>query len=358
LVFARVAYSVVQKGFSVFLNVEEETERWCLKKTQQSKLSRFWKGAQKPSTPHLYVVRPGEDKKVTIGDHVVSLSFLADLFCLFFSGSSTRDLVDHMVKKGYGFSHVTYWAWLQAISHLIYNYTLRLRPAVGNVWYSDELQVGRFWLVILSDRATHFILAARVILSRSKARLRKILRAARNLAGKCPEEKGFRTDGCPGYRGASDQEFGRNIHDYKTKEEAGGLAFTNFQEGSQRAVRARIDAMTSFHGTEEEVNDLVEGYIAYHNYVDRSPAAGNRTPAEVSAIPPLGDNPALTLLWNALAEESRIKLRHHAPRPRKTMILTRWIPAVYTMLRFLGRRRRAKRVNKRVYLDRPILAWC
>ena len=346
------------KGFPAFLNVVEEIERCCLRKTEQSKLFRFCEGAQKSSMSHLYIVRPGEDRNVTIGNHVVALSFLADLYCLFFTGSSTRDIEDHMVKRGYGFSHVTYWAWLEAISHIMYNFTLRLRPALGTVWYSDEMRVGRFWLVILSGRATHFILAARVIPSRSKARLSEILKAARNLAGKCPEESGFRTDGCPGYRGASDQEFGRGVHDYKTKEEAGGIAFMNFEEGSQRAVRARIDAMTSFHGTEGEINDLVEGYVTYHDYVDKSPAAGNRTPAEVSAIPPLGDNPALTLLWNAVGEESRIRLRHHTPRRRKRVLLTRWIQASYTMFRFMMRRRRPKRVKKRVYLDKPILAWC
>lgn len=307
-----------------------------MRSTRQTKLTDFGEGERAlcSASHSLYIVRPGEDKRVTIGKHTVRLSLLAELFRLFYAGLSTRDLEDHFVAKGLSVSHVTLWKWVLAISHLVYTYSSRLRPAVADEWYADEMRVGKYWLMFVYDRATHFILAGAVILSRSTARLRRILRTARITAGKCPKK--LRTDGCPGYRQACKQEYGPGVHDWKAKNEVGGFGHINFQEGSQRPTRARIDAMAGFHGTQEEVQDLVEGYVTYHDYIDSSPSAGNRTPGEVSAIAWLGDDPALTLIWNALGGESCISLRRHAPRRRKMILLTRWIPAVYTMLHFLG----------------------
>jgi hypothetical protein len=54
----------------------------------------------------------------------------------------------------------------------------------------------------------------------------------------------------------------------------------------------------------------------------------------------------------------RIILRRYAPRRRKRVLLTRWIAATYTLQHFLGRQRRTRSREKRVYLDRPILVWC
>jgi len=326
---------------------------------KQTKLTDFFGEGQRTfsSSPRpLHVVRPGEDKLVAIGKHTVPLSLLAELFRLFFAGLSARDLDDHFATKGLSVSHVTLWEWILAISHLVYAYSSRLGPAVGNKWYCDEMRVGRYWLVFVYDRATHFILAGAAILSRSIARLRRVLETARVVAGKCPTK--LRTDGCSAYREACRKEFGPGVHDWKAKNEAGGFAWINFQEGSQRPTRARIDAMVCFHGTPEEAQDLVEGYVSYHNYVDRSPSEGNRTPAEASAMPCLGDDPAATLIWSALGEDSCIPLRHHAPRRRRRILLTRWVPACYTMLRFLIRQHLARSRKKRVYLDKPILTWC
>jgi len=306
----------------------------------------------------LYIVRPGEDRWVTIGNHTVRLSLLAELFRLFFGGLSTRDLEAHFAAKGLSVSHVTLWKWILAISHLVYTYSSRhLRPAVAGEWYSDEMKVAKYWLVFVYDRATHFILAADVILSRSIARLRRILRTARIIAGKCPEK--LKTDGCPGYRQACKKEYGPEVHDWKAKNEAGGFGHINFQEGCQRPTRARIDAMTCFHGTQDEVRDLVKGYFTYHDFVDKSPAAGNKTPAEVSAIPWLGDDPALTLLWNAVGEGSCIPLRRHKPLRRRKTLLTRWIPIILKMPHFFViRRLRARSHHCTVLRDRKILEWC
>lgn len=343
-----------------------------MSKLKQSTLLQFSENDVRADT-HLYIVRPGEDRNVRIGNHIVPLSFLAELFRLFFSGSSTRDLVDHFAKQGYGFSFVTYWKWIQTLSHLLYVFCFRIRPAVADLWFADEMRIGKRWLVFVSDKATHFILSIRVIKSRSIAQFRKILKTARTVAGKCPEE--FRTDGCPAYRKSSDEVFGKDVHDWKTKDEPGGLAFTNYQEGSLRATRARIDSMTSFHGTIAEDNDLAEGYMIYHDYVDKSPSLTSplpsllpesmeetrgsveRTPAEAAAIQWLGDDPTLTLLWNALATQTHIPLRKHQPQSRKKVTLARWIsPSIKVLPQ--AQRRRSRRHRRNILRDAKIPEWC
>jgi len=345
-------------------------ERW-----KQSQLSAFSGDPQRdPLTlgPKLYIVHKGEDKNVRIGNHTVPLSFLAGLFCDFLGGLSTRALKRKYAAKGHGFSHVTYWQWILALSHLLYIFCLQMMPAVGSLWYADEMKVGKLWLVFVSDKATRFILAARVILSRSSTRLRKVLTIARTVAGKHPGE--LRTDGCTGYREASDGVFGKGVHKWKTKQEAGGLSFTNFQEGTQRQPRARIDCMTAFHGTLDEDNDLAEGYLVYHNFIAASPSLTTQlsthpslkgmpgsleqTPAEASAIRPLGDDPALTLLWNAVGDSGRILLRHHQPKKRRTqqpMTLHRWVEIPITCTTPKKSRRRTR--DRKTYRDLKLTRW-
>lgn len=324
---------------------------------RQTKLTDLHRGQTAHSiSPPLHIVRPGEDRIVRIGRRHISLELLAEIWRMYFDGSSTRALARHLLTKGISCSHVTIWKWMLTLSHLLYEYTIRLRPAVGNTWYADEMKVGRSWLVSVRDKATHYILATGVIFSRSAKRLRVILETAHKIAGKCPKK--LKTDDCPGYRRASREVFHNDkIHEPMPKDEPGGRAHTNFIEGSQRHPRARIHLMTSFHGTVEEAQDIAEGYFVHHNFVAISPAAGNKTPAEVSAIPPLGDNPALTLLWNAVGESSLIPLRRHTPYRRRIIRLTRWIPIMPKLTSYLPRRRRGVRINSKPR-DSDICRWC
>jgi len=331
------------------------------KKATQTKLPHFDETlrASHLVTPlcSLRIVRPGEDRTVRIAQHQLSLALLAEIWRLYWAGSSTRALQGHLLTRGIHLSHVTIWRLILTLSHLVYTFSLRLHPAVGDEWYADEMKVARFWLVLVNDRMTRFTVAAGVILSRSAARLRKVLKVAKMTAGKSPKK--FKTDACPGYRKASVGAFGREtVHEFKSKDEVGGLAHTNFEEGSQRPIRARIDAMATFHGTQEETRDLIEGYVTHHNYVAISPAAGNMAPSEACAVPYLGDDPALTLLWNAIGDETSISLRRHTPRQNGKVLLTRWVPVVLKISHFFHRRRRVKSVTNPKFRDTNLLDWC
>jgi len=327
--------------------------------SKQTKLEAF-AGANEASysMPKLHIVQGSEDKRVRIGKHEVNLSLLADIFRLYFEGLSTRALEEHVVTRGIDVSYVTIWHWVQTLSHLLYTFTMRFAPIVGNVWYADEMLVGKYWLVLVRDRTTHFILAIGVVISRAARSLRKILEQAKAIARKCPEN--LKTDGWSGYPKACRLAFrGETKHEFKSKDEPGGLAHTNFCEGSQRATRARLDARAAFHGTPEEALDFAKGYAVHHNYIKKSPAADNTRPAEASLLPNLGDNPALTILWNALEGAEHIPIRRHIPHRRRAreIQLTRWTGLKLTMRSFLPSRRRKAEADPKL-LDIKISRWC
>lgn len=206
---------------------------------------------------------------------------------LFFKGLSYRKIADHLGQfYNVKVSQTTPMRWVKKYLELLGDYAEQHQPEVGMMWHSDEMKVkvkGEWkWVWNVMDNETRFLLACNISDSRNVKDARKLIKEAKDNAGKRP--KVFITDGLKSYPQALVKEFGQGTlrsrhHRYRDFQHAPN---NNIVERLNGTVRERLKVMRGLENV-QSTEQLLAGFQTYYNYLREHQSLG-QTPAMASGI--------------------------------------------------------------------------
>lgn len=204
---------------------------------------------------------------------------------LHFKGVSLRALTDTLENFfGLKVDHSTVYRWIQRYVRLITEYAATLEPWVGDKWHADEVftkfsgKLEYLWHVMDAD--TRYLLVSRVTAQRNDRDALAVMREARTLAGKVPDE--VVTDGLYAYQHAVRSQLRgakhtREIHVSKPDR----YPQNNRVERLNGTVRQRQKVT---RGLKKPEGPLTQGQPVFYNHVRPHQALGGRTPAEAAGV--------------------------------------------------------------------------
>ena len=220
---------------------------------------------------------------------------------LYFSGESLRNVQKFLKLQGVIVSHVAVGKWVKKYTVLMNHYLEKIKPKVSDTWRADEIFLkinGNLkYLFAMMDDQTRYWLAQEVAESKDRHDARKLLRMAKEVAGKRPLT--FITDGLPSYHDAYKKEFltlglprTKHIRHITLK----GDHNNNKMERMNGEIRDREKVM---RGLKKDDTEVLKGYQLYHNYFRPHEALDGKTPSEACGITIEGKNKWITLIQNA-----------------------------------------------------------
>lgn len=231
---------------------------------------------------------------------------------LYFKGTSTRKIVDHlMLFNGLKIHHTTILKWVKKYTQVINEYVSTLQPDVGETWHADEMMIKAngdlSWLWNVIDGETRFLLSTLVSKRRSIVEARQVFRRARDQAKARPAE--MVTDGLWSYKRAFTKEF-HTIRGTKPRltHKAGPSKpdHNNKVERLNGTIREREKVMRGLQN-EETAEVLMEGFKNYYNFIRPHQALHGMTPAEMAGLDlNLGENKWKELIKQAVKKQTTI----------------------------------------------------
>ena len=210
---------------------------------------------------------------------------------LYVKGVSLRDVANHL-NLAYGVrpSQSTVLEWVRQYGSLIENYTKKLKPKLGSVWTSDEMQVhmkdnrqlGAMygnWLVNLMDKKTRFLIMSEPIASRDAGHMEAVFKDV----GKKGKPKVIITDGLKLYRKIFKEQFGKGVNHVVAKGPGKKENQSSTIERMNGTIRQR-EKVTRNYWRVATAKQLMRTFEIYYNFVRGHMALNGKTPAEMAGL--------------------------------------------------------------------------
>jgi transposase-like protein len=227
---------------------------------------------------------------------------------LYFSGESLRNVAKSLRLLGVQVSHQTVYNWIAKYTALMAKYVEKITPQVSDTWRADELFLkvrgDMKYLYAMMDNDTRFWLAQEVADTKGSADIRPLFKQARAIANKKPST--LITDGAFNFESAFNKEFHREKEALVVRHirhiRLQGDKNNNRMERFNGEIRDREKVMRSLKTTDSPV---LTGYQLFHNYIRPHMALEGKTPAEKAGIKIVGENKWLTIIQNAISQNSK-----------------------------------------------------
>jgi len=226
---------------------------------------------------------------------------------LYFTGESFRNVKQFLKLQGVKMSHVAVYKWIKKYVGLMEKYLEKIKPNVGQAWRTDELYLkvkgNTKYLYALMDDETRFWIAQQVADTKNTADITPLFSKGKEVAGTRP--KTLISDGDPNFHTAFNRElytnrFPRTRHINHIRLQ--GDHNNNKMERMNGEVRDREKKM---RGLKKVDTPILTGYQIYHNYMRPYESLNDETPAERCGIKIKGNNKWLTLIQNAIFDNSK-----------------------------------------------------
>lgn len=206
---------------------------------------------------------------------------------------------------------MTIMRWAKQYGDIMEKYMNTIRPAVGEVWHTDEVYMKikgkRRYLFAILDSKTRFWIAKQIGAHKGTGDVKPMFRDAHDITGMIPAR--LISDGAPNFGAAHKALWApRNIH-WKDSQHIRcvhmrGDMNNNKQEAfNGNTIRHREKVC---RGLKKDDSVIISGLRIYHNHVrPHLGLPGNMTPGEAAGIHIDGNNKILTMIQAATLADIR-----------------------------------------------------
>lgn len=203
----------------------------------------------------------------------------------YYNGMSLNAICRNIEQQyGYKPNNSTIYRWVDEFTDRAIKETKDIHPKVGDIWIADEtvIKVGgvNYWFWDCIDSETRYLLASRMVTTRSTRDARALMELAEDRAGKSP--KVVKTDKLNSYLDGIELALGSD-----TKHKQGSPfnveANTNLIERFQGSLKDRTKILRRLKKP-ETARRFLEGWLIHYNFFRPHEGIGGKTPAEKAGI--------------------------------------------------------------------------
>ena len=244
-----------------------------------------------------------------LGDTVLSPVCVTRLLEMASSGLPYVKIAKALAAEGAKVCAKTVCNLVRRFSSILIEYCARLRPAVSELWRTDEKRVavagGKPYLHGLVDSGTRLLLSVQLTPRKGEDDVAPMYRAGADWAGKIPHL--LVSDGAPSFRSAWESCYRPNRKNQKYADHAAmihldGNMNNNMMESLNRELGRRM--WPARFVPAEAAAAMAERVRLFYNFFHEHSGLGRKTPAEAAGIVVQGDK-WNTLLRNAHARKFR-----------------------------------------------------
>jgi len=210
---------------------------------------------------------------------------------LYMKGVSLRDTANH-IQLVYGVkpSQSTVLEWVRRYGRVIENYTKKLKPTLGSVWSSDEMQVHmkdnkQFnvgygnWFVNMIDKKTRFLIISEPVTFRDEKALNGVFEKVKDNG----KPKAFITDGLKLYRKLSKEHFGEEVNHVIAKGPGKKENQSSTIERMNGTIRQHEKVKRNYWRV-STAKQIMRTFEVYYNFVRPHMALENKSPSEAAGL--------------------------------------------------------------------------